>query len=268
MPSRAFAPAESSRPPMTNVGSRPPSASTVAMRLVVVVLPCVPATAMPCFRRMSSASISARGTTGMPRSRAASDLRIVGRAPPSTRRRRRRRRRCRARGRSRSSRRASRGARVAALSARSEPRHLVALRHEHLGDAAHPGAADADEVDALDLVLHRGVPSATQASATRSAASGRASLRARDGHREQRRAHAADARGERLAASAPAAGSCTAAPASTRNCAFALCSSAIAPGSGTMMRATPTAASSATVSRAAAADHEVRLARSAPPCRR
>jgi hypothetical protein len=36
------------------------------MRLVVVVLPCVPATAMPCFRRISSASISARGTIGMP----------------------------------------------------------------------------------------------------------------------------------------------------------------------------------------------------------
>ena len=41
------------------------------MRLVVVVLPCVPATAMPCLKRISSASISARGTTGMPRSRAA-----------------------------------------------------------------------------------------------------------------------------------------------------------------------------------------------------
>ncbi len=35
------------------------------MRLVVVVLPWVPATAIPCFRRMSSASMSARGTTGM-----------------------------------------------------------------------------------------------------------------------------------------------------------------------------------------------------------
>jgi len=35
------------------------------MRLVVVVLPWVPATAIPCFRRMSSASIRARGTTGM-----------------------------------------------------------------------------------------------------------------------------------------------------------------------------------------------------------
>ena len=56
---------------MTKVGSSPPSASTDAMRLVVVVLPCVPATAMPCFRRISSASISARGTTGMPCARAA-----------------------------------------------------------------------------------------------------------------------------------------------------------------------------------------------------
>ena len=56
---------------MTNVGSSPPSASTDAMRLVVVVLPCVPATAMPCFSRISSASISARGTTGIPCSRAA-----------------------------------------------------------------------------------------------------------------------------------------------------------------------------------------------------
>ena len=35
------------RPPMTNVGSRPPAANTEAIRLVVVVLPWVPATAMP-----------------------------------------------------------------------------------------------------------------------------------------------------------------------------------------------------------------------------
>ena len=49
----------------------PASASTLATRLVVVVLPCVPATAMPCFRRISSASIIARGTTGILRARAA-----------------------------------------------------------------------------------------------------------------------------------------------------------------------------------------------------
>ncbi len=56
---------------MTKVGSAPPSASTLAMRLVVVVLPWVPATAMPTRKRMSSASISARGTTGMRARRAA-----------------------------------------------------------------------------------------------------------------------------------------------------------------------------------------------------
>ncbi len=37
-----------------------------------MVLPCVPAIATPCFSRISSASISARGTTGMRRLRAAS----------------------------------------------------------------------------------------------------------------------------------------------------------------------------------------------------
>ena len=43
----------------------------LATRLVVVVLPCVPATAMPRFRRISSASMMARGTTGMRAARAA-----------------------------------------------------------------------------------------------------------------------------------------------------------------------------------------------------
>ena len=38
---------------------------------VVVVLPCVPAIAMPCFSRISSASITARATTGIRRARAA-----------------------------------------------------------------------------------------------------------------------------------------------------------------------------------------------------
>ena len=43
----------------------------VATRLVVVVLPCVPATAMPWPNRISSPSISARGITGIPAARAA-----------------------------------------------------------------------------------------------------------------------------------------------------------------------------------------------------
>ena len=162
---------------MTNVGSRPPSASTDAMRLVVVVLPCVPATAMPCFRRISSASISARGTTGIAALARGDDFRIV-------RRDRRRhddgvgagdvRRACPI-----ATATPSRARRVVtALAARSEPRDLIALRGQHFGDAAHAGAADADEMDALDLVLHRPAPQAMQASATRSAASRRASLRA------------------------------------------------------------------------------------------
>src|SRR5213079_633917 len=50
---------------MTKVGSTPASASTLVTSEVVVVLPCVPAIAMPFFRRISSASITARGTTGM-----------------------------------------------------------------------------------------------------------------------------------------------------------------------------------------------------------
>ena len=64
-PSLAFAPAASSWPPITKVGSSPPSLSTAAVRLVVVVLPWVPATAMPRRKRISSASIAARGTMGM-----------------------------------------------------------------------------------------------------------------------------------------------------------------------------------------------------------
>src|SRR5690349_15168239 len=70
-PSRAFAPRLSTRPPTTMVGSKRASDSTAPTIDVVVVLPCVPATATPIFMRMSSASISARGMVGIPRCRAA-----------------------------------------------------------------------------------------------------------------------------------------------------------------------------------------------------
>ncbi len=43
-----------------------------------MVLPCVPATAMPCLKRMSSASIIARGTTGTCASRAATTSGLSG----------------------------------------------------------------------------------------------------------------------------------------------------------------------------------------------
>ena len=55
---------------MTAVGSRPACSNTRAIIEVVDVLPCAPATAMPTRRRISSASISARAITGMPRARA------------------------------------------------------------------------------------------------------------------------------------------------------------------------------------------------------
>ncbi len=53
-------------PPLTTVGSIPPATSSSATIVVVVVLPWVPATAMLDFSRISSASISARRTTGRP----------------------------------------------------------------------------------------------------------------------------------------------------------------------------------------------------------
>ena len=64
-PSFALEPRLFSLPPTTAVGSHPAVASTVATIEVVVVLPCVPAMAIPYFIRISSASISARGITGI-----------------------------------------------------------------------------------------------------------------------------------------------------------------------------------------------------------
>ncbi len=64
-PSLALDPRLLSFPPTTAVGSHPAAARTVATIEVVVVFPCVPAMAMPYFIRMSSASISARGMTGI-----------------------------------------------------------------------------------------------------------------------------------------------------------------------------------------------------------
>jgi hypothetical protein len=54
-------------PPLITVGSNLPASSSAATMVVVVVLPWVPATAMLDFSRISSASISARRTTGRPR---------------------------------------------------------------------------------------------------------------------------------------------------------------------------------------------------------
>src|SRR5215471_8632504 len=102
-------------------------------------------------------------------------------------------------------------------------RNLITLRCQHLGNAAHPGAANADEVDAFDLVLHRvGVPRAMHASATRSAASGRATrLAASAISSSEARVHDASRSASRSGVSSTC-GIFIAAPASTRNCALAL----------------------------------------------
>ncbi len=65
-------------PPFTTVGSKSPASSRAATMVVVVVLPWVPATATLYLSRISSASISARRTTGMPCARAASSSGLPG----------------------------------------------------------------------------------------------------------------------------------------------------------------------------------------------
>ena len=79
LPSTAFVPTLISFPPITTVGSRPPLASTAATMEVVVVLPWAPATATLYLRRINSASISARGITGIDKCRAATTSGFWGR---------------------------------------------------------------------------------------------------------------------------------------------------------------------------------------------
>ena len=64
-------------PPLITVGSSPPASSSVATIEVVVVLPCVPPIATAWRKRISSASISARRTIGSSFSRAATSFGIV-----------------------------------------------------------------------------------------------------------------------------------------------------------------------------------------------
>ncbi len=64
-PRNAFVFVLFSFPPITTVGSIPPYSRTEATKEVVVVLPCDPATAIPYFSLINSASISARGIIGI-----------------------------------------------------------------------------------------------------------------------------------------------------------------------------------------------------------
>ena len=137
-------------PPLITVGSKPPASSKVATIEVVVVLPCVPAIATQRFSRISSASISARRTTGRRFARAAASSglsRLIAVETTTT----------------------SRLAEIVRLVADRDGRalvaqalhvgdvggvralHRVAEIDQHLGDAAHADAADADEMDGADI---------------------------------------------------------------------------------------------------------------------
>ena len=153
-PSRAFEPPMvPTRPPTTTVGSKPACDRIVAAIEVVVVLPWLPATAMPYFSRISSASSSPRGMTGIPSRRASSNFRIL----------------CVDRRRDHERFRAFdvlcrmafvylRAERLQTLRDRTElhvrTRDLVPEIQQNFGDAAHADTADAGEVQLLRLQKH------------------------------------------------------------------------------------------------------------------
>ena len=64
-PNRALVPYALIIPPLTTVGSAFAQSKIAAIKEVVVVLPCVPPTAIDHLSRISSASISARRTIGI-----------------------------------------------------------------------------------------------------------------------------------------------------------------------------------------------------------
>ena len=70
-PARALLPVSTRTPPTATVGSSPPRSKMVASIAVVVVLPCVPATAISRWPWVSRANICPRVTTSSRRSTAA-----------------------------------------------------------------------------------------------------------------------------------------------------------------------------------------------------
>ena len=136
----------------------------------VVVLPWVPAMAMPARRRISSASITARATTGMMRrarpaprgcrpSRRCSSpapglADVLGRVPDLDAQAQLAQ--------------AQRGGALGRVRAADRKAQVV----QDLGNAAHAGAADAHEVNALHCMFHFNIPSIHP---PRAAARGRAS---------------------------------------------------------------------------------------------
>ena len=122
--------------------------------------------------------------------------------------------------------------------------HPVAQAREHLGDAGHARAADADEVDVVDLVLHA---RDSQRSAQRAVASGRPRARAFAAIATSF-SRVSEARSEaRLSGVVSSCARRMPAPWRSRNFALPACSSATNQGRGKRMAGTPAAAISATV---------------------
>ena len=134
-------------PPLTTVGSKSPASSSVATIVVVVVLPCVPATAMLDLSRISSASISARRTTGRPRWRGPRRVRgcpvLIAEEMTTTSAPSRLSAACPSKIR------APRSSSRSVILERFQVRalHRVAEVEQHLGDAGHADPADSDEMD-------------------------------------------------------------------------------------------------------------------------
>src|SRR6516162_744967 len=137
-------------PPLITVGSKPPASSSAATMDVVVVLPCVPAMATQLLSRISSASISARRATGRRCARAAMSSGLSGLIAEEMTT-------------TLASERFSTAWLIAIFTPLSQafdigvlgligPLHRVTEVHQHLGEAAHADAADADEMHWTDVV--------------------------------------------------------------------------------------------------------------------
>ena len=120
---------------------------------VVVVFPWLPATAIPYFSRINSASSSPRGITGMPSRRASctsgfcsstAELTTSARAPPTFA----------ASCPSKTVAPIAASRSVIGESFRSEPLMRVSEIQQHLGDPAHADPADAREMQVLGTKKH------------------------------------------------------------------------------------------------------------------
>src|SRR5690606_10803551 len=138
-----------------------------------------------------------------------------------------------------------RGGAVAQVAARD----AKALVEQHLGDAAHARAADADEMDVANGVFHALLTfaSSMQAPTTASTASVLATLRAFSAMASNCARSSPWSSTASLSGVSPAWASSQAAPASTRKRALCVWWSSTAAGNGTSSEAAPTAASSVTV---------------------